>query len=236
MAETRNDTEKRPRIGLVHALRASIAPTEAAFLEIWPEAEPVSLYDQWLYTHFTKARAMTPELFLRIEALLRFTADTGAEAVLFTGSLFAEPVAVARTKLGIPVLTAYEAMIEEAFSVAPRPRLALLATSSNTLELMTADIQAYALAQELDYELDARHVVGARDALRRGDQEAHDELVARAASGMEACDALLLAQFSMAPVAKRIRNAPGRRLFTSPGCAVAKLKKLLSYSVPKKDA
>ncbi len=236
MAEPRKDTENRPRIGLVHALQASIAPTEAAFLEIWPQAEPVSLYDQWLYTDFNNARAMTAELFRRIEALLRFTADTGAEAILFTGSLFGEPVAAARTKLDIPVVTAYEAMIEEAFSVAPRPRLGLLATSIDTLELMTADIQAYSVAHDLDYEVDAHHVAGAREALRRGGQEQHDELVAFAATRMEACDALLLAQFSMAPVAKCIRSAPGRRLLTSPGCAVAKLKKLLPQSVPKQDA
>ena len=41
-------------------------------------------------------------------------------------------------------------------------------------------------------------------------------------------DALLLAQFSMAPVARRLPQIEGRRVLTSPGSAVAKLKKLIA--------
>lgn len=228
MTHTGANAERRPRIGLVHALHASIAPIEAAFLESWPEAETVSLYDQSLYADFNKSRAVTPDIFRRIESLLRFSRETGAEAILFTGSLFGEPVEAARGKLDIPVLTAYEAMIEEAFACAKRPRLGMLSTAAGTGEMMSTDIQEYAAANGLQYELDARYVAGAIDALLWGDREEHDELVAAAAAQMGECDALLLAQFSMAPVAKRLPEVEGRRVLTSPGSAVAKLKKLIA--------
>ena len=228
MSETGNTAERRPRIGLVHALHASIAPIEAAFLESWPEAETVSLYDQSLYADFNKTRTVTPDIFRRIESLLQFSKETGAEAILFTGSLFGEPVEAAREKMDLPSLTAYEAMIEEAFASAKRPRLGMLSTAAGTGEMMSADIQEYAAANGLEYDLDARYVAGAIDALLWGDREEHDELVVAAAAQMVECDALLLAQFSMAPVAKRLPQVEGRRVLSSPGSTVAKLKRLIA--------
>lgn len=224
-----SDTDRRPRIGLVHALHASIAPIEAAFTESWPEAETVSLYDQSLYADFNKCRIVTPKIFQRIEGLLRFSEQSGAQAILFTGSLFGDPVEAARAKIRIPVLTAYEAMIEEAFAAAERPRLGLLATAASTVDMMSTDIQAYADRNRRQYDLDARHVAGAIDALLWGDREEHDELVIAAAAQLTACDVLMLGQFSMAPVVKRLPEAPGRRVLTSPGAAVSKLKRLLNF-------
>ncbi len=217
----------RPRIGLVHALHASIAPIETAFSHLWPEAETVSLYDQSLYADFNKSGGLTPDIFRRIEGLLRFSAESGAKAILFTGSLFGDPVEAARERLPIPVLTAYEAMIEEGFRGADRPRLGLLATAAGTADMMTADIKEYADKHGFEYDLDAHTIAGAIDALLWGDREEHDELVLSAAAQLGACDALMLAQFSMAPVARRIPEQPGRRVLTSPGSAVAKLKRVL---------
>lgn len=217
----------RPRVGLVHALHASIAPIEAAFSRLWPEAETVSLYDQSLYADFNKAGGLTPGISRRIESLLRFSAESGAQAILFTGSLFGEPVEAARKRLGVPVLTAYEAMIEEAFVGSTRPRLGLLATAAGTADMMSIDIGEYADQHSLEYDLDSRTIAGAIDALLWGDREEHDELVLAAATELGACDVLMLAQFSMAPIADRVPEQPGRRVLTSPGSAVAKLKRLI---------
>lgn len=211
----------------MHALHASIAPIEAAFTELWPQAETVSLYDESLYADFNKAGSLTPQIARRIERLLSFSAESGAQAILFTGSLFGDPVEAARERLDVPVLTAYEAMIEDAFATGDRPRLGLLATAMGTIDMMRADIEAYARTHGLGYELDTHHVAGAIDALLWGDREEHDELVTAAVATMAPCDALMLAQFSMAPVVKRLTAVPGRRVLTSPGTAVSKLKRLL---------
>lgn len=220
----------RPRIGLVHALHASIAPIEAAFAEAWPEAETLSLYDQSLYADFNRTAAVTPELRARIERLLAFSAETGADAVLFTGSLFGDAVEAARERIPVPVLTAYEAMIEDAFEETDPdtgPAIGLLATAASTIDMMRADIEEYASRHGLRYRLDVRHVAGAIDALLWGDREEHDELVLAASAQMAPCDVLMLGQFSMAPVAKRIPAVAGRRVLTSPGSAVHELKRRL---------
>src|SRR3546814_17062183 len=101
------------RIGLVHAFQAAILPTEAAFAEAWPEAETISLYDGSLYADYTARRELTPKIRRRGDGLLRHSAETGAAAILFTGSFFAAPVEEARHKMVIPVLKAKEAMTEE---------------------------------------------------------------------------------------------------------------------------
>jgi Asp/Glu/hydantoin racemase len=220
-----------PRIGLVHALHASIAPIEATFARMWPEAETVSLYDESLYVDFNKAGGMNRQIEERIEALLRFSAQSGAQAILFTGSLFGDSVEAARARFDIPVLTAYESMIEEAFA-GPQScnqsrnqgrKLGLLATAAGTLEMMQSDIARYASAHCREYSLQANQVAGAIDALLWGDRAEHDELVATAAAALDQCDILMLAQFSMAPVADRIREQTGTRVLTSPGTAVEKL-------------
>ena len=217
-----------PRIGLVHALHASIAPIEATFARMWPEAETVSLYDESLYVDFNKAGGVNQEIEERIEALLRFSAQSGAQAILFTGSLFGDSVEAARARLDIPVLTAYESMIEEAFAGPRGPTLGLLATAEGTLDRMQSDIARYASAGSYEYALEVNRVAGAIDALLWGDRTEHDELVLTAAAELARCDILMLAQFSMAPVADRIRKQLGIRVLTSPGTAVEKLMGIFS--------
>ncbi len=190
---------------------------------MWPEAETVSLYDESLYVDFNKAGGMNRRIEERIEALLRFSAQSGAQAILFTGSLFGDSVEAARERLDIPVLTAYESMIEEAFAGPQGRKLGLLATAGGTLEMMTADIARYASAHACEYTLQANQVAGAIDALLWGDRAEHDELVVTAAAELSEYDILMLAQFSMAPVADRIREQTGLRVLTSPGTAVEKL-------------
>ena len=214
-----------PRIGLVHALHASMAPIEAAFKELWPEADTISLFDQSLYVDYDKVRELTPEIYRRIEALLNYSASTGAQAILFTGSLFGAPVEAARKAMQIPVLTSYEAMIEDAFAAGSR--LGLLATVPDTITMMEADIRRYARENGLEFELETRHVLGAMDALQAGNREKHDALIAETATELEDCDALLLSQFSMAPVLKRLPQDLKNRALTSPASAVGKLKRLL---------
>lgn len=214
-----------PRIGLVHALHASLAPIEAAFRELWPAAETISLFDQSLYVDYNRAREQTPEIFRRVEALLRYSAGTGAQAILFTGSLFGAPVEKARETMDIPVLMAYEAMIEDAFAAGFR--LGLLATLQDSITMIQTDIERYGRQHKRDYRLDARLAAGAMDALQAGDREKHDALIAAAALDMADCDALMLGQFSMAPVQKRLPPDLARRVLTSPASAVGRLRRLL---------
>ncbi len=215
-----------PRVGLVHALHASMAPVEAAFKRDWPEAETLNLFDESLYVEYDRVRTVTPEIERRLGMLLEYSASCGVDAILFTGSLFGAPVESIRSRLSIPVLTAYEAMIEEAFACGQR--FGLLATVADTVTMIRADMERYARAHDRRYELEARQVPGALEALLAGDRRTHDGLIAKGAEAMQNCDALLLGQFSMAPALAEIPSVPGRQVLSSPTTAVAKLKATLA--------
>ena len=142
------------RVGLVHALHASIAPVEAVFASEWPEA-----------------------------------------------------------------------MIET--TLQDDVRLALLATLQDTVDMITRDLERHDRAGGLRYRLETRLVEGALDSLMTGDRETHDRLIAEKAEALDACDSMLMGQFSIAPEGRRLRRRPGPRILTSPGCAVSRLKALL---------
>ncbi len=217
-----------PRIGLVHALRESIAPIEAAFARDWPEAEPITLFDQSLYVDYARAGALTPELAARVAALLRHSAGCGAQAILFTGSLFGAPVEAVRGELPVPVLTSYEALIARGFSLGPR--LGLVATVADTLRLMQEDIGRYAADHALDADLAGVHVAGAVEALTSGDRPTHDRRVLDAVERLARRgdrDAILLGQFSMAPVAAQLPGDFPVPVLTSTGTALERLRELV---------
>ena len=218
------------RIGAVHALTASIAPIEAAFAETWPAAELVNLCDESLYADYARWGRETEEITRRVTALLEYSVQSGAQGILFSGSLFSQSVQAARTKMRVPVLTAYEAMIEAAFAVGNR--LGVLATVPDTIVAIERDTADYAAAHGLTFTLRSQLVVGAMDALRGGDSSRHDSLVAEAANELADCESLMLAQHSMGRARRLITTVPGRQLVTSPDTAVLKLKRLLDGTLP----
>jgi Asp/Glu/hydantoin racemase len=216
------------RISLIHAMRASISPTELAFEKLWPEARRFNLLDDALSADLERDGAITPAMKGRFLTLSRYCVDAGAEAILFSCSAFGTAIDHVRERLRIPVLKPNEAMIEEALLAGSR--LALLATFKPSLASIKPEIEAAARAcapqgkRGLTPDLRLVHVEGALEALRRGNAEEHDALIAEAAATVDACDALLLAQFSMARAAPRIRAQTGHRVLTSPESAVRKLK------------
>ncbi|HEY5789437.1 MAG TPA: aspartate/glutamate racemase family protein [Gammaproteobacteria bacterium] len=216
-----------PRIGLVHALRESIAPIEAAFADTWPEAETLTLFDQSLYVDYARAGGLTPELAARVATLLRRSRRCGARAILFTGSLFGAAVEAVRAELPVPVLTSYEALITCAFSAGTR--LGVVATVADTLRLLQEDIAHHAAARGHAADVAGVHVAGAVEALTAGDRPTHDRLVLQALEGLAARgdrDAILLGQFSMSPVAAHLRAGFPVPVLTATATAVRRLREL----------
>lgn len=214
------------RIGTVHALTESIEPVDAAFASVWADAEVLALCDESLYADYARWGAETPEIKRRVTVLLDYSARTGVDGILFAGSLFSESVKVARATMTIPVLTAYEAMVEAAFEAGTR--LGLLATVEGTITALEHDIAQYARERGRSFTLESRYVAGALNALRSGDQIRHDALIAEAAAELQDCEALMLAQHSMGPARRLVSNVSRRQVLTSPDAAALKLKRLVS--------
>jgi Asp/Glu/hydantoin racemase len=208
------------RITLVHALKHSIVPIEAAFGRLCPEARLMNLLDDSLSADLARDGGLSEAMTERFLALGRYAAGTGSDAILFTCSAFGPCIeAVARAQAPMPVLKPNEAMIEQA--AARGRKVGLLSTFPPTLVSMPPEFPA-------SVEIVPKLVEGALAALDRGDRATHDRLVVEASKSLRDCDLIALAQYSMAPAADQVAETTGRPVLTTPDSAVAKLRQMLS--------
>ena len=214
--------EERMRIALIHALKHSVVPIEAAFARLWPEARLANLLDDSLSADLARDGALTPSMEMRFLTLARYAADAGADGILFTCSAFGPCIeACARALAPMPVLKPNEAMIEEALAAAgPSGRIGLLASFAPTLVSMPSEFPA-------SVTLVPRLAAAALTDLDKGDTDGHDRAAVAAAMGLVDCDAIALAQFSLARAADAIAQATGKTVLTTPDSAVRKLRRLL---------
>lgn len=217
------------RIALIHALKHSIAPIEAAFARLWPEARLANLLDDSLSADLARDGALTPAMTERFLTLARYAVASGADGILFTCSAFGPCIEACAAELApIPVLKPNEAMIEEAVALAgPTARIGLLASFAPTLASMPAEFAVAAPQARLVACLSA----AALTALDRGDGEGHDRAAAASAEELVECDVIALAQFSLARAADAVAAATGRPVLTTPDSAVRKLRRLLAAEV-----
>lgn len=208
------------RIAIIHALRHSPPPIEAAFAAAWPEARLMNLLDDSLSADLAREGRLTHAMTERFLTLARYAAGTGARGILFSCSAFGPCIeASARDLAPLPVLKPNEAAIEEAVRIGRR--IGLLATFPGTLASMPPEFPP-------GVEVVPCLAPGALAALDAGEVEAHDRLAAEAAVALRDCDVVLLGQFSLARAAAQVAAATGRPVVTTPDSAVAKLKRLLA--------
>ncbi|QOZ11012.1 aspartate/glutamate racemase family protein [Bradyrhizobium sp. CCBAU 51765] len=208
-----------PRIALIHALKHSIAPIEAAFATAWPEARLMNLLDDSLSADLARDGTLADAMTERFLALGDYAAATGADGILFTCSAFGPCIeAVARAHASMPVLKPNEAMIERAVTMGER--VGLLSTFPPTLASMPSEFPA-------SVQIVPKLAEGALAALDRGDRATHDRLIAEASRDLRDCDVIALAQFSIAATAPLVAEATGRPVVTTPDSAVDKLMRLL---------
>jgi Asp/Glu/hydantoin racemase len=215
-----------PRIGLIHAVRVSIGPTDEAFARLWPEAGLQHLLDDGLAPDLRVAGAITPAINRRFVELATYLAGCGAHGILYTCSAFGTAIEFARRTVDLPVLKPNEAMIEEA--VRSAGRIGLIATDPPAIRSMVPEIEQISAANGRAVEIHTACAPDAMAALREGRPEAHDGAVARVAGELPAdCEVVVLAQFSMARARPVVEAAHRGRVLTSPDSAVKRLKELV---------
>ncbi len=214
-----------PRIALIHAVQVAMAPIEAAFVRLWPEAERCGLLDDSLSTDLEKAGDLTPPFFTRMDALAGYCVAAGADAVLFTCSAFGAAIAATAARQPVPVLKPNEAMFDAALRRGGR--IGMLATFAPSVPSMEAEFVEMALARGSTATLETICVPAAMAALKSGDGATHDRLLAEAAPRLAGCDAILLAHFSTSRAEDSVAARVDRPVLTSPGSAVTKLREAL---------
>ena len=185
----------------------------------------MNLLDDSLSADLARAGAVDGRMSERFIALADYALRTGASGILFTCSAFGPCIdAVRRRWPDVPVLKPNEAMIDDA--VRAGRRIGLVASFAPTLASMPAEFPA-------GTELISVLAEGALDALNRGDAATHDRLVADAARRIApACDAIALAQFSLARAAPAVEREVSVPVLTTPASAVRALRTRIEGAAP----
>jgi hypothetical protein len=210
------------RIALIHALRQSPPPIEAAFARLWPQAELANLLDDSLSSDLARSGRLDEAMHQRFLTLGRYARDTGADAILFTCSAFGSCIErVQRDLAPMVVHKPNQGMFAEA--VARGGRIGLVVSFQPSLASLMAEFPAGAAVTPIFVE-------GALDALARGDGEKHDRLTAQACVKADV-DLLALGQFSLARAADSVRAATGKPVLTTPESAVRGLARALDVAL-----
>lgn len=216
-----------PRIALIHATPLALQPVNDAFASDWPAARIFNLLDDSLARDLARDGGLTEAMVHRFEQLALYARDTGANGILFTCSAFG-PAIESAAKFVAPLLTLKpnEAMFRDALR--SHRHLGLIATFPASLPPMQKEFQDLADQAGLAVTLETALADGAMDALARGDADRHNRMIADAARQLVHCDALMLAQFSMAQARPLIIDFYERPVLTSPASAIAALRRGLS--------
>lgn len=214
-----------PRIFVVHALAASLAPVVQAFADGWPKATVCNLMDDALSRDRQSGRYTESDFEQRFSSLVLYCLAGGADGVLFACSAFNDAIESARRGVSVPVLKPDEAMIGQALDMGES--FAVVATFEPSIESLRSQLRAQAERCGKRAEVAGVYVDDAMRALNSGDGARHDALIARAVSEVPPVDAILLAQFSMARAAAASAPRSPAPLLTSPVSAVARLRSLV---------
>jgi len=215
----------KKRIALIHATTIAIDPIRVAFAAQWPNAEPINILDDSLSPDRAKVAEIPAALTDRIVALTKYAVSTGSEAVLFTCSAFGRAIEHAATTVGVPVLKPNEAMFEAA--IRKGGKTAMLYTFPPARDGMEVEFREEAEKINPDASISSFLVEGAIEAVRAGDTETHNRLVAEAAARLSGFDAITLAHFSTAHALKSVTDVTTIPVLSSPDAAVQKLRRLV---------
>ncbi|GAB3041348.1 aspartate/glutamate racemase family protein [Parafrigoribacterium mesophilum] len=244
MAFTTAELRDGPVIALVSAVTSAIAPAARGLEREFPEACAWNLVDDRLITEAIAAGGLTDDLRDRMTRLIRYALDGGAAAVLLTCSMYGPVAHEVAASVPVPILAADDAAFEAA-AASGHERIALVSSLpvplADARERFAAFLRSRAGAPELTGAPDFTGVpvftgvlaAGAYAASAAPDAtgearspEALAQALAAAVRGSDA-DAVLLAQYSLAPAAQRLAALAGVPVFSGPDAAARLLRSRL---------
>lgn len=212
-----------PRIALIHAVTVAVEPVQEAFLRLWPDAEVVNLLDDSLSPDRARDGELTRAMSARIGALGDYALRLGANGVLYTCSAFGPAIEDVARRLPVPVLRPNEAMFRAALEQGRT--IGMLATFAPSVASMEAEFTDECRRAGIEgASLRTVLVEPAMTALKSGDAELHNRLLADRAVELADCDAVMLAQFSTSRARVAVTGVLERPVLTSPDAAVAALR------------
>ncbi len=213
------------RIVLLHAYRHSMPPVETAFHRLWPDAEAVSILDEFLYSDVAADGSLAPSVGGRLESLLRHAVLSGAAGIVFTGSTFGPAVDVARAAVSVPVLRADQAAAE--IAVSRGRRILLVVTAARAAPVIERGLRQAATEAGAEVDIATLCIAEAKEHISAGRIDEHNRLIADRVGRSEMRDVVLFGQMSMEPALALLPPEISARVVTTPEAAALKMRALI---------
>ncbi|PBC51782.1 hypothetical protein CJ177_35695 [Rhodococcus sp. ACPA1] len=218
----------RPLVALISATPAAIAPAVEGLTEDFPEAVVWNILDDRLLTEADEHGGVVGPLAQRMFRLIDHAVTEGADAVLLTCSMYGP---IARTyPAPVPVLApddaAFAAAVDGGFD-----RILVVASFEAALLDTEKRFADFVAAQSKTIKILGAYAPAAHEATRDGDQ--HSLLTALTETCVtftDRIDAILLAQYSLAPVASALSERLGIPVVSGPVTAANLLRTRLDYT------
>ena len=211
------------KITLIHTVRSIYDSFPSTLEEAMGEKiEMTNVVDEILVSNTNKKGCFNDWNKERLLADLRVAEEEDSDLVVVTCSSLTPYVLEAQDKVRKPIVTIDCAMCRKAAEIGER--IMVLATAPTTVGPTVGRING-----ELDRMGKKAEVVSflrtdAMDALKKGDVATHDIILGEEASKHPGFDTIVLAQASMASAQKKVEEATGSTVLTSPSSCIEEVK------------
>lgn len=216
------DRSARPLVALISATSSAIGPAAAAFERVFPEARLWNILDDRLLTDAEDSSGVTLQLARRMKRLIRHAVAGNADGILLTCSQygFVSKTVDVRVPIQAPDDAAFAEVLARRFGtvlIVASLRSALADTTAR----LTAALTEAAIPVRLDEicTADIASVAAARDY-----PQLSRTLSAVIQMRAPQPDVVLLAQYSLAPVAETLQSMIGKPVLSGPVCAARHLR------------
>lgn len=225
-------SSRGPLVALVGATLTAVSPTEGAFQREFPEARAWNLIDDRLLTEASEAGGLTARLSERMARLIRYAIEGGAEGVLLTCSMFGPVAHALDTEFSTPIHAADDAAFDAATG-GDYHRILLLASRQEALHSALTRLATFQSERGFSVAVQGVLAPGSLEASLKDDTAALTDALAAAtlagtaesaAQGQGKPDAVLLAQYSLAPAADHLADRVGLPVLSGPGVAARRLR------------
>ena len=184
-----------------------------------------TLYDDFLATDPAMTGEFSETNHNRLRLDMQAQALTGADVIVVSCSTLSPSVRLLRGEFNVPVVAIDDAMVNAAVEMGSR--IGLIATANSTVIPSSSALRAAAAdaGKEIDLKVLCREE--AIQALKAGDQAAHDRIVLEMADEMRDRDVLVLAQASMAHMEQPVSAHTGLPVLSSPRRCVEQVRQIL---------
>lgn len=217
--------EKKPRIALISSTKAVFGPMEAAFAEIFPEAQLFHILDETLLEDFRQEGGLSPKTRAKALQMALIARKAGVDGILFTCSTLSPAVDDLRPFISLPMVKIDEPVIT--YLVQNYRDIGLLATAETVLKSVEREIKR--IGEIFNRQISWHSFVKADvwPLLNKSPEAFYKEIGEYASTLAQKHEALLLTQVSIAPAQQFVSEKNKPKIFASPPFAVRALREVL---------